>query len=160
MKFEEFLSFRKLLASTLLFLLAGSSAPILPSATPQSNSQDILSKTKSMAETQHEIVMLLLKKKDYEKARTEANKIFDMPWPENQEPLLLKELRILTDQFVRQGQPLLGLQISERNFRYFKETSSQAEILKDQGYIYKSLNQNDLALKCFQKAQELEQKRR
>jgi hypothetical protein len=159
MKLAEFLSLRKLLASFLLFLLLGSSSPILLSAAPQPDLKDLLSKTKSMAETQHEIVMLLLKKKEYEKAAMEANKIFDMPWPENQEPLLLKELRILTDQFARQGQPLLGLQIIERNFKYFKTTSSQAEILKDQGYLHKSLNQNDKALEFFRKAQELEHKR-
>jgi hypothetical protein len=159
MKLAEFFSFRKLRACALLFLLIGGSAPILPFTALQSNSQDLLSKTKSMAETQHEIVMLLLKNKEYEKAAMESNKIFDMSWPENQEPLLLKELRILTDQFLRQGQPLLGLRIIERNFKYFKKTSSQAEILKEKGYLHKNLNQNDRALECFRKAQELELKR-
>jgi hypothetical protein len=36
-----------------------------------------LGKTKSKAATQHEIVMLLIKKKEYDKAVAEANKIFD-----------------------------------------------------------------------------------
>ena len=51
-----------------------------------------LGRTRSVAETQHEIVMLLIKKKEYEKAATEAHKIFEMKWPQNQEPLLLHEL--------------------------------------------------------------------
>jgi hypothetical protein len=156
MKPAEFLSFRKILPCAFVFLFIGGTAPLLTSVAPQSNSQNLLSKTKSMAETQHEIVMLMLKQKEYEKAAIEANKIFDMPWPESQEPLLLKELLILSDHFLRQGQPSLGLQITERNFKHFKKTSSQAEILKEQGYLHKSLNQNEKALGCFRKARELE----
>jgi tetratricopeptide (TPR) repeat protein len=158
MKLAEFLSFRKILPGAFVFLFMGGMAPLLPLAAPQSNSQDLLSKTKGIAETQHEIVMLLLKQKEYDKAAIEANKIFDMPWPESQEPLLLKELLILSEHSLRLGQPSLGLQIIERNFKRFKKASSQAEILKEQGYIYKSLHQNEKALECFRKAQALEHK--
>jgi hypothetical protein len=101
----------------------------------------------------------LLEKKQYEKAEIAANKIFDMTWPESQEPLLLKELLILSDQFLRQGQALIGLQMIQKNSRCFKNTSSRIEILKAEGYLYKSLRQNDKALECFQKAQDLERKR-
>jgi tetratricopeptide (TPR) repeat protein len=159
MKHEELLSFGRILAGALLFLLVGGLAPLLPSVAPQSHSQESLSRTKSRAETQHEIVMLLLEKKEYEKAEMEANKIFDMAWPESQEPLLLKELLILSDQFLRQGRALIGLQMVEKNSKRFKNNSSQIEILKAEGYLYKSLRQNDKALECFQKAQELERKR-
>jgi tetratricopeptide (TPR) repeat protein len=159
MRLEELLSFSRILASALLFLLISGLAPLLSSVGPQSYSKESLSQTKSRAETQHEIVMLLLEKKEYEKAGIEANKIFDMAWPESQEPLLLKELLILSDQFLRQGQALIGLHLIEKNSRRFKNNSSQIEILKSEGYLYKSLRQNDRALECFRKAQELELKR-
>jgi hypothetical protein len=113
-------------------------------------------KIRSMAESQHEIVMALLKKKDYENAAAEANKIFDMKWPESQEPLLLKELLNLSDQFLRIGQAQLGLQLINRNSKCCKLNSSQVDILKQTGYLYKSLNQNDKYLECFRKARELE----
>jgi tetratricopeptide (TPR) repeat protein len=159
MRLKELLSFSRILAGALLFLLFSGLAPLMPSVGPQSYSKESLSRTKSRAETQHEIVMLLLEKKEYEKAEMEANKIFDMAWPESQEPLLLKELLILSDQFLRQGQALIGLQMIEKNSKRFKNNSSQIEILKAEGYLYKSLRQNDRALDCFRKAQELEQKR-
>jgi tetratricopeptide (TPR) repeat protein len=159
MKFKVFPSFGRVLTGTLLFLLVGGLAPLLPSAAPRPRSNESLSQTKSSAETQHEIVMLLLEKKEYEKAEMEANKIFDMAWPESQEPLLLKELLLLSDQFLRQGQALIGLQMIEKNSRRFKNKTSQIEILKAEGYLYKSLRQNDKALECFRKAQELESKR-
>ena len=99
-----------------------------------------------MAEAQHEIVLLLMKKQEYDKAMVEASKIFDMRWPGDQEPLLLKELLNLADQFLSQGQAPLGLKLIERNFKYFKKTSSQAAILKEMGYLYKSLKQDDKAI--------------
>jgi len=118
-----------------------------------------LGKTKSIAEMQHEIVMLLIKKKDYDKALAEANKIFDMKWPQDQEPLLLKELIYLSDQFLRQGQGFLGLQLLERNSKRFKSIASQVAILKEKGYLFKSLGQDDKAIESFRRAQELENRK-
>ena len=143
-------------AGVLAVLLFAGLIPPTPAAASQPDSQAALEKTKSLAETQHEIVLLLLKKKDFEKAAAEANKIFSMQWPENQEPLLLKELLILTDLFLNQGQAPLSLQIIGKNSSRFRKTSSQVEILKQTGYIYKSLKQDDKALEYFQKARELE----
>jgi hypothetical protein len=159
MKSEAFVSLGRVLAGALLFLLVGGLTPLLPSAAPKSNSRDSLNRTRSNAETQHEIVMLLLKKREYEKAATEANRIFEMSWPESQEPLLLKELLILSDRFLRQGQASVGLQIIEKNSKRFIKTSSRIEILKEEGYLRKSLHQDDKAMECFRKAQELEHPR-
>jgi tetratricopeptide (TPR) repeat protein len=122
----------------------------------QADSPASLGKLKSMAEAQHEIVMLLIKKKDFDKAIDEANKIFDMKWPNDQELLLLEEMLNLTKQFHQQGQALLGVNLIERNLKVFKKKSNQAALLKEQGYLHKSLNQNDRALDCFRKARDLE----
>jgi tetratricopeptide (TPR) repeat protein len=130
--------------------------PVIPLSAYQTDTLPSLEKTKSMAEAQHEIVMILIKKKDYEKAAVEANKIFDMKWPNDQEPLLLKELLNFADQFLQQGQALLGARLTERNLKYFKKPSSQAALLKEMGYLYKSLDQSDKALECFRKARDLE----
>ncbi len=146
----------KITAGALLAMLLVGMTPSVPAFGGQSDSPAALGKTKSMAETQHEIVMLLIKKQEYEKAAAEANKIFDMKWPEDQEPLLLKELLLLSDQFLRGGQAALGLQLINKNSRCFKKIPSQVSILKETGYLYKSLGQNDKALEYFRKAQELE----
>jgi len=146
----------RIAAGALIFLLFAGLIPLLPVAAGQPDSPEALRKTTSMAETQHEIVVLLLKKKEYDRAATEANRIFEMKWPESQEPLLLKELQILIDLFLNQGQAPLALQIIGKNSRNFKKTSSQIEILKETGYIYKSLKQDEKALEYFQKARELE----
>jgi len=115
-----------------------------------------LGKVKSIAESQHEIVMLLLEKKDFTNALTEANKIFDMSWPEDQEPILLKELLYLSDRFMHKEQVPLGLQLLQTNQRMFKKSASQAAIWKEKGYLFKRMNQTDKALECFREAQHLE----
>jgi tetratricopeptide (TPR) repeat protein len=141
-----------------LALIAGSAA-FIPAYGSQSGSPAALDKAKSIAGTQHEIVVLLMKQKEFQKAAAEANKIFAMKWPENQEPLLLKELLFLSGQFLLDGQAPLGMQVIEKNSRFFRSVPSQIEILKEKGYLYKNMNQNDKAIDCFRKAQALEEKK-
>jgi hypothetical protein len=109
-----------------------------------------------MAEAQHEIVMLLIRKREYSQAAVEAGKIFAMNWPVDQEPVLLKELLFLSDQFVHNGQPKIGLQLLEDNSKPFRTTPSRISIWKEKGYLYKLLKDDDRALDCFRQARRLE----
>jgi tetratricopeptide (TPR) repeat protein len=149
----------KIIAGALALILVAAAAAFVSAYGSQSRSPSALDRTKSIAGTQHEIVVLLIKQKEFQQAAAEANKIFEMKWPEDQEPLLLKELLFISGQFLRGGQAPLGLQVIDRNSRFFKKVPSQIEILKEKGYLYKNMNQNDKALDCFRKAQELEEKK-
>ena len=146
----------KAAAGILLFWLLAGGINAVPLFAFQTDISSSLGKLKSMAEAQHEIIMILIKKKEFEKAVSEANKIFDMRWPSDQEPLLLEEMLNLTRQFQQQGQAPLGVTLIERNMKIFKQKSSRAALLKEEGYLHKSLNQNDRALDCFRKARDLE----
>jgi len=146
----------KAAAGAFLTILFAGMIPVMSLPAAQADASVSLEKMKSMAEAQHEIVVILIRKKQYEEAAAEANKIFEMNWPDNQEPLLVKEMRCLTDHFLRSGQAPLGLRIIERNFGHFKHPSSQAALLKEMGYLYKTMNHNDKALDCFRKARDLE----
>jgi len=123
---------------------------------PTQSEDESLKKMRSIAETQHEVVMLLLRKKEFSKAAEEASKIFNLEWPVEEEPVLLKELRLLSDQFRHEDQAALGIQLLENNMKAFKTNPSRAEIWKEKGYLYKTLNQTDKALECFREAQKLE----
>jgi hypothetical protein len=142
------------LAGALMFLLLA--VPVAPLFAQQDSP---LTRTKSMAEAQHEIVMLLMKKKEFEKAAAEANKIFEMKWPEGQEPLLLKEMLLLSEQFRQQGKADLSLQLIDRHSKCFKTTESRIALLKERGYLYKNMNQDEKAMDSFRKAMELEGKK-
>jgi tetratricopeptide (TPR) repeat protein len=150
--------FRRTTAAALALLLAACMMPVIQVFGSQLNSQAALVRTKSMAETQHEIVMLLMKKKEYEQAAIEAHKIFEMHWPADQEPLLLKELLLISGKFLSQGQAPLGLQFIDSNSKCFKTTPSRIAILKERGYLYKTMNESDKAIDCFRKARDLENK--
>jgi len=123
---------------------------------PTQSGNESLKKMRSIAETQHELAMLLMGKKEFSKAAEEASKIFDLEWPVEEEPVLLKELIRFSDQFRHEDQATLGIQLLENNFKAFKTTPSRATIWKEKGYLYKNLNQMDKALECFREAQRLE----
>jgi tetratricopeptide (TPR) repeat protein len=130
---------------------------MLPLAIPCLPAQNLdLKKTQSLAESQHEIVTLLIRKKEFAKAQEEANKIFQMKWLESQEPVLLKELLWFSDQFHHNGQPALSVRLLETNLNMFKGDSSKAAIWKEKGYLLKEMGQDDKALDCFREAQRLE----
>jgi tetratricopeptide (TPR) repeat protein len=148
----------KSIAGILVFVLIAGIIPAVP-LRGQSDAPAALGKTKSFAETQHEIVILLIRQKEFQKALAEANKIFEMKWPDDQEPLLLKALLYISGEFVRQGQAGFGLQAIDGNSRFFKKLQSQVALWKEKGYLYKTMNQNEKAIDCFRKAQELEDRK-
>ena len=112
---------------------------------------------RSKAATQHEIVMILLQKKEFDQAANEACKIFEMNWPSTEEPVLLTEIQILSKKFQDDGQTALALRILDTNMKSFKSTKSQVWIWKEKGYLYKKMGQNEKALDCFRNAQKLEE---
>jgi hypothetical protein len=73
----------------LVFLMSG--PPAWSQTAYRAGAQD-LARTRSIAESQHEIVILLIQKKEYDRALEEADKIFNMQWPDDQEPTLLSAL--------------------------------------------------------------------
>jgi len=134
---------------TLPFILAGPEF--------QAGSQPAeLGKMRSIAESQHEIVMSLIRKKEFSQALSEANKIFQLNWPPNQEAPLRKDLLYFADQFLHGGQAAIGLQLLETNLKAFKNNASRAAILKEKGYLHKNMGQEDKAIECFREAQRLE----
>ena len=146
----------KIKAGILLSMIFAGGISIARLPAFQGDASATVGKLKSTAEAQHEIIMILLKQKEYEKALAEANKIFDMKWPADQEALLLDELLILTKAFKDQGQAALGLKLADRNLGCFKKNSSQAALWKEKGYLHNSLGREDKALECFKKARDLE----
>jgi len=122
----------------------------------QGTSAAALTKLRSMAEAQHEIVMLLMRNKDFTRAAAEANKIFQMRWPVDQEPILLKELMGISSQFQQNDQANLALQLLSDNRRSFRNRQSQVDIYKEMGYVCKRLGKDDEALDYFKKAHGME----
>jgi len=146
---------KAVLAPSFLGLVLAVPAPQSPARQSVADNAE-LGKTRSRAATQHEIVVLLLEKKEFEKAASEAGKIFEMKWPPDQEQVLLRELLFFSDQFLHRDQAHVALLLLDKNMKWFKSEASQAAIWKDKGYLFKRMNQMDKALDCFREAQRLE----
>ncbi len=115
-----------------------------------------LRKMRSFAESQHEIVTILINKKEFGQALAEANKIFTLDWPSSQEDALRKDLLYFADKFLHGGQAELGIRLIDTNLKIFKSNANRAAILKEKGYLHKSIGQGDKAIDCFREAQRLE----
>jgi tetratricopeptide (TPR) repeat protein len=146
---------KTLLGQSLLGLILNLPAPSSVARQTDPDKSE-LGKIRGKAATQHEIAVILLDKKEFEKAASEAGKIFEMKWPQDQEAVLLKELKFFADQFLHRQQAPLGLQLLEKSSKWFKLNSSHVEIWKEKGFLYKQMNQMDKALDCFREAQRLE----
>jgi len=145
-----------MIAVMICCLLAAAGAPGQERGTQSKSSDPELSRILSLAESQHEIVMILVRKGEFAAAAGEAQKIFDLDWPAAEEPRLLRELLGLSDQFLKHDQPELGLRLLEQNTASFKAAKHQAAVWKERGYLFKKMGQDDKALECFRKAQQLE----
>ncbi len=115
-----------------------------------------ITKTRKIAESQHEIAMILIRKKEYSKAAEEATKIFQMNWPDDQESVLLNELLGFARKFNECQQPEIAVHFLETNLPDFKSFKSQAAIWKEKGYSFEKMGKHDEALACFREAQRLE----
>jgi tetratricopeptide (TPR) repeat protein len=139
---------KMILAGTILAL-------VLPLTRPAAQTGE-LGRIRSIAGAQHEIVMILINKKEFAKAAQEANKIFQMKWPDDQEPVLLEELLRFSDQFRHNSQPALAIRLLDENMNYFRHCKSKVAIWKDKGYVLESMGQHDPAIGCFKEAIRLE----
>jgi tetratricopeptide (TPR) repeat protein len=149
MRIGSALDRRHFLAGTFLAFTAGLAVPRLPAQ------ESDLNKTRRIAETQHDIVMILIKKKEFTKAAEEADKIFEMKWPESQEAALKKCLLDFSDLFRHDQHPEIALRLLDKHMNVFKSNKNRAEILMDKAYVLEGMGRHDEALECFREAKRL-----
>lgn len=133
------------LLTTLLFL-----SPLW--STTQNNWEDV----RVIAETQHEIVLLLIEKEEFDKVPQAAREIFKLHFPEDQEHRIVKEAQILTSALLHHNRMDIAHQIVQDAMRCVKMPQSKAELHKEQAFIYRREGKDDEALKEFEESLKLE----
>jgi tetratricopeptide (TPR) repeat protein len=139
---------RSVLAAWLVFVI-----PLSLSSPAIQNSD--LARTRKIAEAQHDIVIILIKKKEFAKAAEEANKIFQMNWPEDQEQVLKDELLRFSDLLRHNGEVTIALQLINANLALFKTPKIRADVLKDKAFLLECLGQHDEALQTYREVTRL-----
>ncbi len=112
-------------------------------------------KIRSIAESQHEIVILLIKEQKFDQAVEEAKKIFYLPFPREKHGLLVEEAKEISDGLIHYKQNELALQVLDEGLRSVQPPDLQADLYKEKAYLYKKMGKNEEAMFCFRKAVEL-----
>jgi tetratricopeptide (TPR) repeat protein len=140
---------RHVLAGTFLAFTAGLTVSLC-----QAQESD-LATIRKIAESQHDIVMILIKKQEYTKAADEADKIFALKWPATQEDVLRKCLLGYSDVFRHDQHPEIALRLLDKHMNLFKSNKNRSDILMDKAYVLEGMNRHDEALECYREAQQL-----
>ncbi len=110
---------------------------------------------RSIAESQHEIAILLIEKGQFDKAVEEAKKIFYLPFPKEKEQLLVDAAKEVSDALIHHKAHEAALGILEEGIRSVQSPNLQADLYKEKAYLYKKMGRDDEAMFCFRKAVEL-----
>ena len=125
---------------------------------PQTNMIDSQGweRTRSIAEAQHEIVMLLINGKEFNKVLNASQEIFSLSFPYNQEPLFVTEGRILATALSDLQQYELAQALLDQALEAVNSNRSKALLYKEKAYLCTKDGKDDEAMKFFEKALELE----
>lgn len=118
--------------------------------------QEQWEKTRSMAQSHHEIIMLLIEKQEFAKIPSAAKELFSLDFPEAQQPLLVEEARLLTDALLHKNQMAIAHQVLEDAIAASKTNSAKAQLFKEKAYVFKKEGKTDEAMKAFQRSVDLE----
>ena len=125
---------------------------------PQTNIVDSQGweRTRSIAEAQHEIVMLLIKGEEFNKVLNASQEIFSLSFPYAQEPLFVTEGRILAAALSDLQQYELAQALLDQALDDVNSNRSQALLYKEKAYLCTKNGKDEEAMKFFEKALELE----
>jgi len=118
----------------------------------QSNWKDI----QPIAEAQHEIILLLLEKQEFEKIPAAAQKIFDLDFPKNQESRIVKEAQILSDALLKHNQTGIAHRVLDSAIHSVTTNAALAALHREKAYVFRKEGKKDEAMKSFEKSLELE----
>jgi len=111
---------------------------------------------KSIAVSQHELLVLLIDKGQYDKVQPELQKILDLKFTDKHEKYVVDEILILSELLSKKNQHKLALQLADMGLGSLREKDSQARLYKEKGFIYKQMGLSDKAMEMFEKGKALE----
>jgi len=112
-------------------------------------------RSRSVAEAQHEIVMLLIKGKEFDRVLSASQEIFSLSFPYTQEHLFVTEGRILSSALYDQQQYGLAQALLDQALQAVNSNSSKAVLFKEKAFLCNKEGKDDEAMEFFEKAVEL-----
>lgn len=128
------------------------SAFILPSATVQKDWERI----RGTAESQHEIILLLIDDGQFDKALQQASDLCRLPMPEVEEHRLVDSIKIISDAFHHNKKSDLALRLLDEALKVVRQNEHKAQLYREKAYIFQDNGLKKDAMEAFRKAMELE----
>ena len=113
--------------------------------------------TRRIAEAQHEVILLLIRDKAFDKVLAGCKKILSLSFPRDREHLLVKSVTVFADSLVRQEQLGLARKVLDAALRAVRFKPSKATLYKEKAYISKVEGKDQEALGFFEAAVKLDQ---
>ena len=108
-----------------------------------------------IASSQHNIIAILLKEKDFNAVLPEYDKILGLRLPAQYDENVIKETLWISEAFLKGERSDLSLRLLERGIQGMNQNKSKATLYQEMGLVYR-LQGNDLkAMECFRRAQQL-----
>jgi tetratricopeptide (TPR) repeat protein len=134
-------------------------AQAAPQVVQSEPATDELRQMLSIAEAQHEIVRLRISQGRFDLVLPEIKKIFDLKLPDKYESNVAQSACLLANELVESKQFPLAHEVLDQALHRMKLNENKVSVLKIQAYVFKSEGDLDKALKCLERAVELEKQR-
>ena len=134
---------------------AAKAAPLQRVVTGEPSEQEI-EQMRSIAESQFEIVKILIKQGRYDRVLPEMKKIYDLNLTEKYEQATAESASLAANLLLERRQFDLALQILDTAFGHMRRNDNRAALLKVMAFVYKSEGNLDKAMELLTRAVELE----
>ena len=111
---------------------------------------------RSIAESQFEIVKILIKQGRFDRVLPEMKKIYDLNLPEKYEQATAESASLAANLLLERRQFELALQILDTAFGHMRRNDNRAALLKVMAFVYKSEGNLEKAMELLTRAIELE----
>ena len=108
------------------------------------------------AESQHEIIMMLIEEGKFEEAKREAKKLCELPFPVKEQRRLVEAVRIIGNALRHQKQPKMAHEVFDEALKAVTLNKDKAQLFREKAYTCRETGDKDCAMANFKKAVSLE----
>lgn len=138
-------------ALAFLLYLTAFPNPLYAQALPQQDWDQL----RDEAESRFEIVKILIKQRKFDQLLAETEKLFAVPFPENEEHRLVKSAQTICEYVSKQKQIALAHKILDQALEAVRRNDSKADLYKEKAYLFKEEGKEEEAMEYFERALKL-----
>jgi len=123
---------------------------------PATENDPAVTQMLSIAESEHEMIKLLIRQGQFQRVVPEMKRILDLNLPVKYERAVAQSASLISEMLVEKGQFAIAHELADESLKKMQLNENKAALWKMQAYIFKSEGNFDQALKCLQTAIDLE----